>query len=114
MWQIYHQKIEDETKAKEAKQAERKKLREEKKRDKNISTFTDVQGSETYQKNYYVIVKYEENHYPGQVLNITEKQIRVNAMIKSGLNSWKWSNDPDVVWYEKEDVVTKNNEPKKN
>lgn len=77
---------------------------------------TNLKNSEKntiYKKDYFVIVKYENEYYPGKILNVTESQVRVNVMVKSGVIGWKWPQTPDVLWYEKNDVIKIITEPQK-
>ena len=46
----------------------------------------------------YVIVKYDEEFYPGELIALSE-YAKVCTMIKSGPNYWKWPTREDIVDY---------------
>ena len=52
----------------------------------------------------YVIVKYDEEFYPGELIALGECA-KVRTMIKSGPKYWKWPTREDIVDYEFEKVV---------
>ena len=52
----------------------------------------------------YVIVKYDEEIYPGELIAFGE-YAKVRTMIKSGPKYWKWPTREDIVDYEFEKVV---------
>ncbi|CAH0553040.1 unnamed protein product [Brassicogethes aeneus] len=128
-WKEYYQKKEEEKKRKDFELNERKRKRAEKAKEKLLKkkkTTTNEQKPEpkinvtnqtleniTYKKDSFVIVKYDEDYFPGKILNVTDKQVRVNVMLKSSRNGWKWPNTPDVLWYEKMDVMREISEPTK-
>lgn len=62
----------------------------------------------------WVIVSYDSDLYPGEVLAIVGANVSVHAMAKSGGN-WKWPEDDggekDIVWYTKDDVKCKISPP---
>lgn len=63
----------------------------------------------------YVIVKYSNELYPAKILNTDNDEWYCCAMRKSGLdrlNHWKWPDTPDLLWYNREDIVLKIKEPK--
>ena len=47
----------------------------------------------------YVIVKYDEEIYPGELIAFGE-YAKVRTMIKSGPKYWKWPTREDIVDYE--------------
>ncbi|CAG9763717.1 unnamed protein product [Ceutorhynchus assimilis] len=63
----------------------------------------------------YVIVKYNEAHFPGCVTNILcekqSKEYTVKAMESSGQN-WRWPAKEDVLNYQRKDVIIKIEKPK--
>lgn len=60
----------------------------------------------------YVVVKYDDNLYPGKVINTKKSGYEVSCMAKSGLN-WKWPQKPDILTYNKSDIVKLIGEPVK-
>ena len=52
----------------------------------------------------YVIVKYDEEFYPGKSTALGE-YAKVHAMIQSGPKYWKWATWEDILDYEFEKVV---------
>ena len=51
----------------------------------------------------WVIVLYDEFHYPGTIVNIAQNEYEVSVMQRSG-NYWKWPVREDKVWYQKEQI----------
>lgn len=51
-----------------------------------------------------MIVQYEGEFFPGQILNIREiegkNEYYVSVMTMSGPNGWRWPEKSDVIWYE--------------
>ena len=62
----------------------------------------------------WVIVEYDSQMYPGEVLTIKSTDTYVHAMTKSG-GYWKWpetdGKNMDTVWYKKEKVMCKISPP---
>lgn len=60
-----------------------------------------------------MIVQYEGEFFPGQILNIREiegkNEYYVSVMTMSGPNGWRWPEKSDVIWYEQ--VLCKINTP---
>ena len=59
----------------------------------------------------FVIVKYENELYPGVIEDFDEEGAFVSAMMKS-LTNWKWPVNKDVVFYPWEKVIGGINPPK--
>lgn len=59
----------------------------------------------------YVIIRYEENYWPGIVEKLAENGVEVSCMEKVG-KLWKWPSMKDVLQYEANDVVMKICKPK--
>lgn len=55
-------------------------------------------------KGDHVIVKYEQNYYPGVVTELTEEGAVVSAMQKSN-QTWKWPEKKDEIQYKQEEIV---------
>ncbi|KAJ8927601.1 hypothetical protein NQ314_019909 [Rhamnusium bicolor] len=49
----------------------------------------------------YVILKYEQQYFPGIVESIEGEEYEIRAMSPSGSNYFKWPNPPDQIWYKK-------------
>lgn len=62
--------------------------------------------------NDFVILKYRDQYFPGQVTEIGTETLKVSAMERS-LQNWKWPEKPDVIVYEKGDIVKKINPPRR-
>lgn len=54
----------------------------------------------------WVIVKYDDDVYPGEVVGIVGQETEVKVMHKSG-SFWKWPEVPDILFYKIETVVQK-------
>ncbi|KAK9709462.1 hypothetical protein QE152_g26616 [Popillia japonica] len=54
-------------------------------------------------KDRFVIVKYDQQHYPGEVLKVDEEKTEATVMHRSG-SYWKWPTSPDSLWYAVEDI----------
>ncbi|KAK3933121.1 Jerky protein homolog-like [Frankliniella fusca] len=65
-----------------------------------------------YEIGSYVIVEYEEEYFPGQVVNAdVDGSAEVKVMVMRGLNDWGWPEKVDQVWYDKDKIIEKINEP---
>lgn len=62
--------------------------------------------------NGYVIIKYEEEYWPGIVTQVHKSGVTVRCMSKSG-NCWIWPKQEDILTYNISDVVCKINPPTK-
>lgn len=60
----------------------------------------------------YVVVRYDNVLYPGKVVETKKNGYVVSCMTKAGVN-WKWPQQPDVLLYNKSDIVQLIAEPKK-
>lgn len=59
-----------------------------------------------YETGDFVIVKYCETFYPGQILQVFgEKSAKVKTMEKKGLTSFRWPDKEDYLTYKKEDII---------
>lgn len=65
-----------------------------------------VTGKSDYCVGDYVIVKYNEGLFPGQVLNVSVQGLTVKCMEK-GKKAWKWPSKEDKLLYNRCDVVKK-------
>lgn len=54
----------------------------------------------------WVLVMYEGNLYPGQVLSIVDHEYKISAMEKCG-QFWRWPERPDEIFYCKEKISKK-------
>jgi len=54
----------------------------------------------------WVLVKYDEGLYPGEVREVGEKEVKVSAMVKSG-KFYKWPASEDCIFYPIDNVVKK-------
>lgn len=59
----------------------------------------------------HVIVKYDDNVYPGVVLDSDETEVKVKCMYKVGFNRFLWPKRDDVIWYKMSDVLAVIPEP---
>ncbi|KAJ4435204.1 hypothetical protein ANN_23781 [Periplaneta americana] len=59
-----------------------------------------------------VIVRYEEELFPGIVTSVDERDARVSVMQRSG-QLWKWPDQKDEIDYAYKDVVEKMRQPVK-
>lgn len=59
----------------------------------------------------FVVVNYENEHYPGVIESFDEDGATVSAMMKS-LNNWKWPVNKDELFYKWEEIVGGINPPK--
>lgn len=62
-----------------------------------------------YKEGQWVLVQYEEKHYPGKITEIvSEKTLRVTVMVPTGApGHYKWPVKPDCIVYDKETEVIK-------
>lgn len=59
----------------------------------------------------YVLVRYDGELYPGQIIEVkNDDEVLVSAMKKSPRN-WKWPAKPDKIFYSKDEIVQKINQP---
>lgn len=56
--------------------------------------------------NDYVIVRYDDSIYPGQVMKCQGANFLIRCMERSGPN-WKWPKIVDEIWYDQSDVFKK-------
>ncbi len=54
----------------------------------------------------WVKVVYDDEVFPGEVINLVDNHSQVQVMVKSG-GFWKWPDVPDILWYTKENVIGK-------
>ncbi|XP_060568684.1 uncharacterized protein LOC132727272 [Ruditapes philippinarum] len=54
----------------------------------------------------YVVVQYDGLPFPGVILDVDEDEIEVKAMHRVGNNRYFWPMIDDVLWYNKEQVLT--------
>jgi hypothetical protein len=62
----------------------------------------------------WCIVNYRDRHYPGQIVNIDDEQLKVNCMNKTGYNRFYWPIFKNQLWYNLEDIMAFIDEPMKN
>jgi hypothetical protein len=123
----------DDKKKKEFEKEERKRKREEKifnkkyrKKKKNYDSekhcsegHTEIENAtgnnnttknvlpKTLEIDTYVIVAYDNDYYPGIIINICQEdtaRFKVKVMEKSGLYGWKWLKKDEIFWYQFEDI----------
>lgn len=68
----------------------------------NISSFPCP-----YQPGDWVVVRYDDLLYPGEVISLPSNGIEINAMEPTTCGSYKWPTRKDVHTYLLEDVVKK-------
>lgn len=59
-----------------------------------------------YEKGEFVIVRYEEEYFPGTILEKNTDSVKIKTMTMSA-NNWKWPDRDDICDYLIEDVVCK-------
>jgi len=64
------------------------------------------ENAKSYIKDDFVIIKYENEYFPGVVLEETDEGVKVKAMAMSG-NFWKWPQKDDILVYSVTDVILK-------
>ena len=52
-----------------------------------------------YQISDYVVVKYDNSYFPGEIIAGLDKSAQAKVMIQSGPQYWKWPDRDDVLWY---------------
>ena len=52
----------------------------------------------------WIIVKYADEEYPGEVTSIEDSDIEVSVMHKS-VNAWKWPRHEDKIFYPATQIV---------
>ncbi|CAG9760534.1 unnamed protein product [Ceutorhynchus assimilis] len=57
------------------------------------------------QTGLHVIVKYEDNYYPGTVLKHDLEGAEIKTMVSVGIEAWKWPTKENVLYYFNEDIV---------
>lgn len=70
------------------------------------ATVSGLCNEDIYLKDDFVVVKYDERLYPGQVTDIHNEHYKVRCMIKSAAY-WKWPDKHDEVWYARCDIFKK-------
>ncbi|CAI6351500.1 unnamed protein product [Macrosiphum euphorbiae] len=63
-----------------------------------------VSKTSSYTVGCFVIVEYEEEYFPGEIMKKKANEYQVRVMCMSGLN-WKWPEKEDICWYKKEYVM---------
>ena len=53
----------------------------------------------------YVVITYDDECYPGQVLAVDGDEIEVNCMSKAGYNRFYWPKRSDECWYKHEKIM---------
>lgn len=66
---------------------------------------TLVPSQQKLSKGSYVIVLYEEQHFPGVIENSNKNEFEVSTMTFSTGNTYKWPEKPDKMWYQRKDIV---------
>lgn len=62
--------------------------------------------------NTYVIIKYEGEYFPGMIKNIDNNSYEISTMVLSRGNTFRWPDTPDQIWYNREAIMEKIQEPK--
>lgn len=62
-------------------------------------------------KNTYVIIKYEGEYFPGLIKNIDNNIYEISTMVISKGNTFRWPDTPDQIWYNKEAIIEKIQQP---
>lgn len=64
----------------------------------------NVSFEEPYKIGDFVIIKYEEEYFPGVVNDTNTTSALVSVMAMSGSN-WNWPTEDDELWYPYEDII---------
>lgn len=102
----------------------RRKKRKEKKQvniseeedDTNLDDILNLEDNTSTQKNLidrdrpvsvnsYVIIVYEEEYFPGVVLEKKDNGANVKVMAMAGPDTWKWPEKDDILFYVNEDIL---------
>ena len=59
----------------------------------------------------WVLVKYDDLEFPGEVTSYSETEAEVGVMHKSG-SAWRWPTNPDNNYYERANILREINPPK--
>ena len=70
----------------------------------------DNSTSDSFNVKDWVVVRYDEKAYPGEIVKVVEDSYEVSVMHQK-FGVWKWPARPDCILYEKKDIVKKINEP---
>lgn len=68
--------------------------------------------SNKYAIGNYVIVNFEGEYFPGEIIDIKTKEMKVKTMTMAG-QFWKWPAKDDVIWYSEHEVIQLIKNPKK-
>ena len=55
----------------------------------------------------WVLVKYDEKSFSGEVKAVGEQEVQVSVMVPSGATRFKWPAVKDAIFYKMEDVLMK-------
>ena len=76
-----------------------------------ISSITQKDSVDTPTLSYnigeWVIVKYDEKKYPGEITKVNDDAIEVSVMHSKFGQRWAWPNREDKIFYLKKDIVKK-------
>ena len=53
----------------------------------------------------WVLVRYDDDIFPGEITQIAANEYEVRVMVKAAGSTWKWPRKEDKVWYNMENVV---------
>ncbi|KAG5871571.1 hypothetical protein JTB14_000699 [Gonioctena quinquepunctata] len=56
-------------------------------------------------ENSFVVVRYDNQYYPGIIVELDGDVVRVKTMVRSGPTGWKWPTPDDVIWYLRSDLM---------
>ena len=59
----------------------------------------------------FVIVKYDQKFFPGEILANYDESAEVKVMASSGPKFWKWPDRDDILMYQWKDVLKKIDPP---
>jgi len=54
---------------------------------------------------HFIIVKYNDTYYPGQVRQISDDELYISCMTRIGKNKFTWPKPEDVCWYRLCDIA---------
>lgn len=99
-----NRKRREENKQKRLQLQENKKQKLSEPKEQKMTNENADKSENQFNKNSFVIVRYESFFYPGQITNIKGKEYTVSTMTRA-LNHWKWPERRDELIYELDDIV---------
>lgn len=70
---------------------------------------TDIENDLTIGS--YVIFLYEEEYFPGIIIDVKENEVQIKSMCFSGATYFKWPEKEDKLWYSRQDILENIKDP---